>query len=303
MDEKEEHDHRSLMLAQTLVQSEAALEPHRNLGNRKRDSILLDSHSKPTRNIKNMISPARSNLSEENGAVSLAQASGKTFSSKKSDQKKRTSKQVKNKPTKRKKQNEKQKTAGQLEEAKKRENIEGKKKNKQQDGERVQRKMKRKGKKKQKEKKKGEKQETLVKHTATCKLDTTTLNEESNWFCAESSRDEILSWLASWKGKQDLDGLDVFSASGKFRRCMKIAGYKCALYDIKRGKGRHDVTSAKGCKIFVNLLMSLKDNAFVPCGPPCSWFGFMSSSIHARGGLSKVKKKGSGRMATQLSSG
>mmetsp|Transcript_41424 Transcript_41424/g.74293 ORF Transcript_41424/g.74293 Transcript_41424/m.74293 type:complete len:285 (-) Transcript_41424:202-1056(-) len=113
--------------------------------------------------------------------------------------------------------------------------------------------------------------------------DTSTVLDESMWFDAAANKGFLRATLKDGlaRNRKSLDVLDLFGASQNVKKAFAKAGHKGFAYDIKLDE-QCDLCSKMGCSILADLLSQMKDGSIIVAGPPCSLFGFMSSSVHKR---------------------
>lgn len=111
--------------------------------------------------------------------------------------------------------------------------------------------------------------------------DTKTSLEEPQWYKAAEHLQSWIAWAKEWQGTHDLMCLDLFGASNKIQACWTRRRFMASAFDIAQDASQ-DIVSPTGFAQLVNLGLRLAPNAIVVGGPPCSWFGFMSSSVHLR---------------------
>lgn len=113
--------------------------------------------------------------------------------------------------------------------------------------------------------------------------DTTTFTDETSWFDASdtANKQHIELYVSQWEGTRDMHILDLFGASASVRKAWEDRGWKGESYDIKLNP-KHDITSASGFYVLLDMALRLLPFGLIMAGPPCSLFVFLSSSVHKR---------------------
>ena len=98
-------------------------------------------------------------------------------------------------------------------------------------------------------------------------------------FDARYHMQEILSYIQSWKGRSNVQFLDLFSGVAEASRVFSRKGYVTRNFDINMGD---DITRRDGFFKCLEIVMSLVLGGLILLGPPCSLWVFMSASVHRR---------------------
>ena len=123
-----------------------------------------------------------------------------------------------------------------------------------------------------------------TKRSKAAVLDQVSLVPWAQRFQAAEHTEELQAYVDSWQGPSDLQCLDLFGRSQAIAKQFRKRGYRALAWDVALDSAM-DITTSAG---FINLLccgLRCMDNAFVPAGPPCSMWIFLSSSCHKRHSL------------------
>ena len=116
-------------------------------------------------------------------------------------------------------------------------------------------------------------------------LDTTCMTPEAEWFHAANNRDKIDKFAQAFVRRvrsRPLACVDAFGASGQVKAAFERHGEQAVNYDIKARGKVNDITCSLGWFTLLLQGLRLRPGALVKGAPPCSWFIFLSSSVHKR---------------------
>lgn len=102
-------------------------------------------------------------------------------------------------------------------------------------------------------------------------------------FDAAHHMGEILNYITLFDSlrTRDMHCLDFFGGRGMMSTTWGRHGFTSAKFD-KQTTGSQDLLSKEGFFIALEFSLRLVPGGFVPSGPPCSLFIFLSSSYHRR---------------------
>ena len=100
-------------------------------------------------------------------------------------------------------------------------------------------------------------------------------------FEARQHLDEILNFVATWRGIRSLHFMDFFAGVGVAGLTFTRAGYSAEAYDVESNP-QHDLTTRVGFFAALTMIMALFPTGLILLGPPCSLWVFMSQSVHQR---------------------
>ena len=106
-----------------------------------------------------------------------------------------------------------------------------------------------------------------------------------NYFCAQYHLQEIIEYVEAFdeQGRpRDLMMVDFFAGCCQAYTTFKENGQSAAFYDFLIGGELHNILFRKGFMFGLELICRLKMWGLLLGGVPCSFYIFMSSSIHKR---------------------
>ena len=112
-------------------------------------------------------------------------------------------------------------------------------------------------------------------------MDLQSSTAEDCWFSANQYAGDVSEFVETFDGERELHLVDLFSASGQASGCWTAAGYNAEACDITRD-GNWDMSSRGGFFNTLSLCLRVLPFGLALAGPPCSWFIFLSSSMHRR---------------------
>ena len=113
-------------------------------------------------------------------------------------------------------------------------------------------------------------------------LDTSTAVPRKLWYDAAADKEFWVQYVRDFQTCGDLHCLDVFSGKAAISTAFKRAGFRSCTFEIKDDRS-HDCVSKDGFATLLHLSLRLcGSSAVIVAGPPCSMFGFWTSSQHMR---------------------